>query len=132
VESGVWRNCGRNANSEYIPTPNSSDATLVVQTAGRRIMRMSMSGESLRTSTRTHSAHSSTEATNSATLRPEDQPQTRPWLTGSSRQTSQPDSSRAAGTLMRPGVRLTERGTNAAEASPALIVMIMGTQNSQW
>ena len=132
VTSGVCRNCGRKANSEYIPTPNSRATRLVVQTAGMRIIRMSMSGASLRTSTVTQPAHSTTDPTNSPTMVTDVQPHTLPWLTASSRQTSQPDSSRAARTSIRPGVRTGDSGTNTAVATAAQMVRTMGSQNSQW
>jgi hypothetical protein len=41
-----------------MPAPDSSAATLVVHTVGRRIMRMSMSGLRERTSTATQAASS--------------------------------------------------------------------------
>src|SRR4051812_12420490 len=42
--SGVCTNAGRNAIGAYITAPNSNATRLVVQTAGRRIIRMSTSG----------------------------------------------------------------------------------------
>ena len=93
---------------------------------------MSMSGWALRDSAHTHTGSSTAAATNSATTPAEPQPQLCPWLTASSRATSQAESSSALPTLIEPSVRSGDSGTTTAAATAARAVITIGNQNSQW
>ena len=62
----------------------------------------------------------------------EPQPQLGASLSASSSATSQAESSSAGSTLIRPGLRTGDSGTNRCAARAAAIVRIIGSQNSQW
>ncbi len=130
--AGVCTNSGRKAKTAYMPTPNSSATRLFVHTAGRRIIRMSISGVAARRSTTTHAAASTTAATIRPMTLPEPQPQSGAWLSATSSATSHAESSTAGAQLIRPGVRTGDSGTKKCAATAAATVRIIGSQNSQW
>ncbi len=123
--------CGRNAKTPNIAAPKSSDTRLVVQTAGRRIIRMSMSGSAERSSVTIQPAKKITARANNPRVRPEDHPQVAPLLSGSSRVTSQPARSTAENQLIRPRAPAGEGGTTRQAATATRVTAIIGIQNSQ-
>lgn len=52
----VWRDCGTKAKIANCPAPNSSATRFVVQTAGRRMRRRSISGPVVRSAATTQAA----------------------------------------------------------------------------
>ena len=129
---GVCTNSGRNANVAYMPIPMSSATRLFVHTAGRRIIFMSISGVAERSSAITQAAPSTTAAASRPSTRAENQPQAGASLRATSSATSHADSSTAGSQLIRPGVRTGDSGTNSTADTAAMIVRIIGSQNSQW
>ena len=128
---GVWTNSGRNANVAYIPTPSSSETRLLVHTAVRRIIFMSISGVAARSSAVTQPAPSTTAPASRPSTRAEPQPQSGASLSATSSATSHADSSTAGSQLIRPGVRTGDSGTKSTAATAAATVRIIGSQNSQ-
>ena len=129
---GSSTSSGTSTNEANIPKPRTSAARLVVHTGRRRIMRMSTSGSSLRDSTRTHAAARTIAAASEPSVPAEIHPQLEPSLTGTSKATSQPASSRAPAGLIRPGVRTGDSGTNTTIPTAAATTATSGSQNSQW
>ena len=129
---GVCTNSGRKANVAYIPTPMSRATRLLVHTAVRRIIFMSISGVAARSSATTQATARTTAAASRPITRLEPQPQTGASLSATSSATSQPDSSTAGSQEMRPGVRTGDSGTSSIAATAATTVRISGSQNSQW
>ena len=109
----------------------SSATTLFVQTPGRRIIFMSISGVAARSSDQTQAAASSTAAANSPRTAGEPQPQSDASLNGTSSATSQPDSSTAGSQLIVPRPRTGDCGMNSTEPTAAITVAMPGSQNSQ-
>ena len=97
-----------------------------------RIRRQSTSGTSERNSTVTHATNRTTAATNRPTIRGDDQPQSAPSLTPSSRAISHPERSPAARKFTVPGVFTGDSGTKKNVATVAIAVITSGIQNSQW
>ena len=118
--------------TEYMPMPNMKATRLLVHTARRRIMCMSISGSLARSSTTTHSPARTTAAPMSPSTFGEPQPHDGASLTPRRRATSQADSSTAASQLIRPGVRTGDSGTKIQAHSVAMAAMTIGIQNSQW
>ena len=85
-----------------------------------------------RSSTATQAANRTAAATKRPTIRADDQPQSAPSLTPSSRAISHPDRSPAARKFTVPGVFTGDSGTNRKVATVAIAVMTSGIQNSQW
>ena len=108
---GICMNCGTNAYTANIAAPNSSATRFVVQTAGSRIIRMSISGFRERSSTVIQATSSTTAVANNPIVNNEPQPQDRPALSGSSSATNQPDSNVAASQSIRPGTLFGDSGT---------------------
>src|SRR3984957_15523699 len=131
AEDGVCTNSGRNANIAYRPMPISSATRLFVQTPGRRIIFMSISGVTARSSDQTQAAASSTAAASSPMTAGDPQPQSGASLSGTSSATSQPDSSTAGSQLIVPGLRIGDWGTNSIAPIAATAVAMPGSQNSQ-
>src|ERR1700733_3110861 len=131
AEDGVCTNSGRNANIAYRPTPMSSATRWFVQTPGRRIIFMSISGVAARSSDQTQAAASSTAAANSPRTVGEPQPQSDASLSGTSSATSQPDSSTAGSQLIVPRLRAGDWGMNSTAPTAAITVTMPGSQNSQ-
>ena len=131
AEDGVCTNSGRNANIAYSPMPMSSATRLFVQTPGRRIIFMSISGVAARSSDQTQAAASSTAAASSPMTAGDPQPQSDASLSGTSSATSQPDSSTAGSQLIVPGLRMGDWGTNSTAPTAAITVAMPGSQNSQ-
>jgi hypothetical protein len=106
---------------------------LFVHTAVRRIIFMSISGVAARSSASTQAAARTTAAASRPITRPEPQPQPQAGasLSATSSATSHPDSSTAGSQLIRPGVRTGDSGTNRTAQTAAMIVRIIGSQNSQ-
>ncbi len=129
---GVWTNSGRKANVAYMPRPISSATRLLVHTAVRRIIFMSISGVTALSSEATQLAASTTAAASRPSTRPEPQPQLGASLSATSKATSHEDRSTAGSQLIRPGVRTGDSGTNSTADTAAMIVRIIGSQNSQW
>ena len=115
-----------------MPMPKSRATRLTVQTVGIRIICMSMSGSLLRASAITQTGSMTAAITKSPITLSDDQPQWWPWLTPTSSATSQMDMRNAVPTLILPGVRSGDSGTQTAAAIAAMTVMIIGIQNSQW
>ena len=128
---GVCTNSGRKANVAYIPTPISSATRLLVHTAVRRIIFMSISGVAARSSVITQAAPRTTVAASRPITRAEPQPQAGASLSAISSATSHADSSTAGSQLIRPGVRTGDSGTNTMADTAAMTVRINGSQNSQ-
>src|SRR6201995_1608667 len=124
AEAGVCTNSGRNANIAYSPTPISSATTLLVQTPGRRIIFMSISGVAARSSDQTQAAASTTAAANSPRTTGEPQPQSDASLNGTSSATSQPDSSTAGSQLNVPRPRPRDWGASSTEPAAAITVAL--------
>src|ERR1022692_2515219 len=80
----VWTNSGRKASTEYSPIPKMKATRLAVQTAGARIIFMSISGCSARNSTAAQDAASTMVARTSSRTRGETQPQSGASLTATS------------------------------------------------
>ena len=81
--------------AEYRPAPKSRATTLVVQTAGSRIMRMSIKGWVARSSTRIQIAARPMPTANRPRVFADVQPHCWPSERGTISATSQPESSRA-------------------------------------
>src|SRR4051812_24867651 len=128
---GTCMSCGRKANTPNIAAPNSSATRLVVQTAGSRIIRMSISGLADRNSATSQPASSTTAVASRPSVRAEPQPQAVALLSGSNRATSQPDNSSAESQLIRPGVRTGDAGTKRQASTPTTTTTPIGIQNSQ-
>ena len=105
---------------------------MLVQTAFCRIIFMSMSGVVARSSAPSQPAIRMTAAASSPSTLAEPHPQLGPSLSATSRATSQADSRIAGRKLIRPGVRISDSGTNRTAAIAAATVRISGSQNSQW
>ncbi len=129
---GVCRKAGTAIISEYMPKPNSVAAMFVHHTVGMRIMRTSTSGWAERSSTAIQTANSTTAPTNRPITRGDVQPQFPPWLTPSSRHTSQPERVSAAEKLTRPGALIGDSGIRNMVATIEIRAMMPGIQNSQW
>src|SRR6201986_1085432 len=128
---GVCTNSGRNANIAYSPMPMSSATRLFVQTPGRRIIFMSISGVAARSSDQTQAAARSTAPASSPMPAGAPQPQSDTSLSATSSATSQPDSSTAGSQLIVPGLRIGDWGTNSTAPTAAITVAMPGSQNSQ-
>src|ERR1700744_2405034 len=109
----------------------SSATTLFVQTPGRRIIFMSISGGAARNSDQTQATATSTAAANSPRTAGEPQPQSDASLNGTSSATSQPDSSTAGSQLIVPRPRTGDWGMNTTAPTAAITVARPGSQNSQ-
>ena len=118
--------------TEYIPTPNRKATRLFVHTAGTRIMCMSISGWRERSSTAIQAAARTTARARRPRTFGEPHPQLGASLTPRRRATSQPDSSTAAGQLIRPAVLTGDSGTNSCAQMAARTMMTSGIQKSQW
>src|SRR5450756_352997 len=129
---GVCTNSGRNANVAYMPTPISSATRLFVHTAVIRIIVMSISGVLARSSVSTQATAITTAAASRPITLAEPQPQSGASLSATSRATSHADSSTAGSQLIRPAVRTGDSGTNSTAQTAAMMVRIIGSQNSQW
>src|SRR6266498_952940 len=127
---GDWMSWGRNAQVANMAAPKSKATVLVGQTAGRRSMRMSISGLLDRSSTVVQAAMPTAERASRVSTRGDVQPHAGAWLTASRSATSQPDSSAVAAQLMRPGVRTGDGGTQRHAASVVAIVTASGIQKS--
>ena len=104
---------------------------MFVHTAFRRIIVMSISGVAARSSAMTQPAASTTAAASRPSTRLEPQPQSGASLSATSSATSHPDSNTTGGQLIRPGLRTGDSGTNSTADTAAMIVRIIGSQNSQ-
>src|SRR2546430_1372070 len=132
VVAGSSTNSGTSTNAEYIPNPSTSAARLVVQTPRSRIMRISTRGARLRDSAQNQTGNRIAAIAKRPSVRAEVQPQLEPSLTGTSKATSQPDSSTAPVGSIRPRVRTGDPGTNTIVPTVAATTATSGNQNSHW
>src|ERR1700730_14771029 len=109
----------------------SSATRLLVQTAGSRIIFMSISGVADRSSDQTQAAASTTAPASSPMTAGDPQPQTDASLSGTSSSTSHPDRRMAGSQLIVPGLRMGDWGTNSTAPTVAITVTMAGSQNSQ-
>jgi hypothetical protein len=114
-----------------MPTPISSATRLFVQTAGTRIIFMSISGVGDRSSDQAQAAASTAATANRPITAPEPHPQSGASLSGTGSATSHPDSRTAGSQLISPGLRTGDSGTNSTAPMAATMVRIIGSQNSQ-
>ena len=108
---GSCTSCGTRMNDEYMPTPSRTATRFVVHTPFSRIIRMSTSGSSARSSAGIHSSTSKAPSASSASVRPDVQPQVLPSLIASSTPPSPADMSSAPSQLIFPGVLTGDSGT---------------------
>jgi hypothetical protein len=92
---------------------------------------MSISGVAARSSAVTQPAARITAPASRPTTRLEPQPQAGASLSATSSATSHEDSRTAGSKLIRPGERTGDSGTNSTADTAAMIVRIIGSQNSQ-
>src|ERR1700754_3216611 len=102
-----------------MPTPRKNATRLVVQTAGMRIIFMSISGLGERDSTRTHAAARTIARTINPITLLDVQPHSGASLIGRISATSHPDNRKIAGQLSLPGVRTGDSGMTMWVATPA-------------
>src|ERR1039458_9998086 len=119
-------------NMANIPKPKRRAARLVDQTAGIRIMVMSTTGDSERTSAQTQRAVRTMVTAKSPRTVALAQPQVGPSETATRPVTNQDDMKRAPSQLIRPGARTGDSGTKRKVATVARSVMTRGIQKSQW
>src|SRR5665213_2975372 len=103
-----------------------------VQTARDRIMRMSMSGLSERTSVKNQPIAIATASTQSPITFGEVHPHTDDSLTATSSATSQLESKGAASQLIVPSVLDVDSSMKTYDATVARLTMMSGSQKSQW
>ncbi len=121
---------GRKPIRPYMPMPNSSATRFVVQTAGARIIRMSISGLTDRVSTTIQATRNTTAASRRPSTRGEPQPHDAASVSGD-QQADQPEGEQPeAVQLKRPGARDSDAGMRKWVATAATTTAMAGSQNS--